>query len=300
MRCSRCHADNPAGTKFCGQCGASLGSACLSCGADNPPESRFCSQCAAPLDSPGSQESGALGPYIARPLAEPARSAKGTLPGEMRQVTVLFCGIVGSTPLSERLGPEAMRDLVSSFLESGLAEVHRYGGSAPQFTGDGFMALFGAPVTYEDHVQRALLAAIAIQRALSGESDLADRQRLDLPIRIGIHTGPVVFGPIGANLPMDNTVIGDTANVAARLQQAAEPGAILLSEAPYRLVQGYARVDPVGPLTLTGKAEPISAYRLLGVSHRRAGLRGSPSARTTSFVARQSEQAVLNNFLAQV
>jgi len=218
----------------------------------------------------------------------------------MRQVTVLFCDIVGSTPLSERLGPEAMRDLVSSFLESSLAEVHRYGGSAPQFTGDGFMALFGAPVTYEDHVQRALLAAIAIQRALSGESDLADRQRLDLPIRIGIHTGPVVFGPIGANLPMDNTVIGDTANVAARLQQAAEPGAILLSEATYRLAQGYARVDPVGPLTLKGKAEPISAHRLLGVSHRRSALRGSTSARTTIFVDRQSERTILNNFLAQV
>src|SRR5437764_6770091 len=123
----------------------------------------------------------------------------------MKQVTVLFCDIVGSTPLTERLGAEAMRDLVSSFLATSLAAVHRYGGTAPQFTGDGFMALFGAPLTQEDHVQRALLAALGIQRAL------------DLPVRIGIHTGSVVFGPLGDRVPVDATAIGDTANVAARL-----------------------------------------------------------------------------------
>ena len=90
---------------------------------------------------------------------------------------------------------------------------------------------------------------------------------------MGIHSGPVIFGSIGARLPMDHTVIGDTANVAARLQQAAEPGTILLSETTWLSAQGFARVEPVGPLTLKGKAEPILAYRLLGVSHRRAGLR---------------------------
>jgi class 3 adenylate cyclase len=96
----------------------------------------------------------------------------------MKQVTVLFCDIVGSTPLTERLGAEAMRDLVSSFLAASLAEVHRYGGTAPQFTGDGFMALFGAPVTQEDHVQRALLAALAIQQALGGTQGTSDADKL--------------------------------------------------------------------------------------------------------------------------
>ena len=124
--------------------------------------------------------------------------------------------------------------------------------------------------------------------------------RLDLPVRIGIHTGPVVFGPVGDNLRMDSTAIGDTANVAARLQQAAEPGTILLSEATCRLAQGYARVEPVGPLALKGKDEPIAAYRLLGVSHRRSGLREAASAHTTAFVDRESELAILNNFLRQV
>jgi class 3 adenylate cyclase/tetratricopeptide (TPR) repeat protein len=222
------------------------------------------------------------------------------LAGEMKQVTVLFCDIVNSTPLTERLGPEAMRDLVSSFLETSLAEVHRYGGTAPQFTGDGFLALFGAPVTHEDHVRRALLAAVAIRQALSGDAQKDARERLNLPVRIGIHSGPVIFGSIGDRLPMDHTVIGDTANVAARLQQAADPGTILLSEATRRMAEDFARVEPVGPLTLKGKAEPLRGYRLLGVSHRRAGLREWSPARIVGFVDRESELAILNNFLQQV
>jgi len=253
MKCPRCSADNLAGLKFCGQCGAPLGVPCPSCGSDNPPEHRFCGQCGVPLDRPGLQEAVARGPFIPKPSAAPGIA----LPGEMKQVTVLFCDIVGSTPLTERLGAEAMRDLVSSFLATSLAEVHRYGGAAPQFTGDGFMALFGAPVTQEDHVQRALLAALAIQRALGGTEDTSGADKLDLPVRIGIHSGPVVFGPVGDRFPMDYTAIGDTANVAARIQQAAEPATILLSEATYELAQSYALVEPVGPLVLKGKAEDI-------------------------------------------
>jgi class 3 adenylate cyclase/tetratricopeptide (TPR) repeat protein len=298
MRCSWCHADNPVGTKFCGQCGASLGSACPSCGAANPPENRFCGQCGVPLDRPGLQDSGASERHTPKPFrALPARAA---LPGEIKQVTVLFCDIVGSTPMTERLGAEAMRDLVSSFLAASLGEVRRYGGTAPQFTGDGFMALFGAPVTQEDHVRRALLAAVAVQRALSGQPDAAEVPVMDLPVRMGIHTGPVVFGPVSGNLRMDSTAIGDTANVAARLQEAAEPGTILLSETTRRLAQGFARVEPVGPLTLKGKDEPVSAYLLLGVSHRRSGLREAASAHTSAFVNRESELAALHNFLQLV
>jgi len=256
--------------KFCGQCGAPLHSACRSCGAANPPENRFCGQCGEPLDGPALQDAGAADPYASQPHPAPIVAAKGMLPGEMKQVTVLFCDIVNSTPLTERLGPEAMRDLVTAFLEASLAEVHRYGGTAPQFTGDGFLALFGAPRTHEDHVRRALLAALAIRQALVGDGATGARERLDLPVRIGIHSGPVIFGSIGDKLPMDHTVIGDTANVAARLQQAADPGTIVLSEATRLLAQGFARVEPIGPLTLKGKAEPMLAYRLLGVSHRRS------------------------------
>src|SRR6516162_11384097 len=218
----------------------------------------------------------------------------------MKQVTVLFCDIVNSTRLTERLGPEGMRELVSSFFELSLAEVLRYGGTAPQFTGDGFMALFGAPLTHEDHVQRALLAALTIQQALGGTGDVHEADRMDLPVRMVIHSGPVVFGPIGDKLLMNSTAIGDTANVAARLQQAAEPATILLSEATYQLAQSYARVEPVGPLMLKGKADPIPAYRLLAISQARAALRASTATRATTFVDRHSDLAILNNFLLQV
>ncbi len=291
MRCSRCHAENPAGMRFCGQCAAPLGTACPSCGAANPPENRFCGSCAAPIDadrSPGFAEPASSAPSLA---AAPAHS------GEMKQVSVLFCDIVGSTALAERLGAEAMRDLVNRFLEISIAEVRRYDGTVPQFAGDGFMAVFGAPRTYEDHVRRALLAALGIRRALGDEGGAADRG-LDLPVRIGIHSGPVVFGPIGGNFGMD-TAIGDTANLAARLQQAAEPGKILVSETTWLSAQRYARVDPVGPLTLKGKTEPIPAYRLLGVSHWRAARDGVMPERTTSFVDRVNEVAALESFVDQ-
>jgi len=221
----------------------------------------------------------------------------------MKQVTVLFCDIVGSTPLTDRLGSEGMRDLVSSFFDTSLAEVRRYGGAVPQFTGDGFMAVFGAPVTQEDHVQRALLAALGVQRALGGAADplaAEGKDKLDLPVRIGIHTGSVVFGPIAGGLAMDDTIIGDTANLAARLQQAAEPGTILLSEATCRLAQSYVRAEPVGPLILKGKPDPVSAFRLLEVLQTRAGVRASTAARTTTFVNRHNDLTILHNFLRQV
>jgi class 3 adenylate cyclase len=291
MRCSRCHAENPAGMRFCGQCAAPLGAACPSCGAANPPENRFCGNCAAPLDTYRS-------PGFAEPaLSAPSQAAAPAHSGEMKQVSVLFCDIVGSTALAERLGAEAMRDLVNRFLEVSIAEVRRYDGTVPQFAGDGFMAVFGAPLTHEDHVRRALLAALGIRRALGDEGGAGDRG-LDLPARIGIHTGPVVFGPIGGNFGLD-TAIGDTANLAARLQQAAEPGTILVSETTWLSAQQYARVDPVGPLTLKGKAEPIPAYLLLGVSRWRAARDGVMPERTTSFVDRVNEVAALESFVDQ-
>src|SRR5262249_9206599 len=236
MRCPRCSAANPVGMKFCGQCAAPLGVACPSCGSSNAPGHRFCGQCGAPLDDSVSHFASPE-PSTPKPVEARAPPPRNALPGEMKQVTVLFCDIVGSTPLSEQLGPEAMRDLVSSFLATSLAEVHRFGGTAPQFAGDGFMALFGAPVAQEDHVQRALLAALAIQRVLSGRGDEDESEKLNLPVRMGIDTGPVVFGPLAGNLPMESTAIGDTANLAARLQQMAEPATILLSEATYQLAQ---------------------------------------------------------------
>src|SRR6266545_5721189 len=235
MQCPRCHAENAAGIRFCGQCAAPLASPCPSCGVSNPPENKFCGQCAAPLGKLARPRFASPDAYTPRHLAEKILTSKSALEGERKQVTVLFCDLPGSTTLAERLGPDAMHGFLNRFFELALAEIHRYEGTINQFLGDGFMALFGAPLAYEDHARRAIVAALGIQRRL------AERRHEFLPalaeslaIRMGINTGFVVVGKIGDNLRMDYTAVGDTTNVAARLQQLAEPGAVLLSEATHR------------------------------------------------------------------
>src|SRR5262249_12351580 len=158
-------------------------------------------------------------------------------------------------------------------------------------------ALFGAPRAHEDHARRALLSAMGIRRVLGGDPAGPER-RLDLPVRIGVHSGPVVFAPVADSFRMD-TAIGNTAVIAARLRQAAEPGSILLSEATRQLALGFARVDTVGPLALKGIPEPISAYHLLDVSHRRAVPEVAASPRVTSFVGRGADLAGLRDCYRQ-
>src|SRR2546425_8920812 len=198
--------------------------------------------------------------YTPRHLAEKILTSRAALTGERKQVTVLFCDLANSTALAERLGPEAMHTLLHHFFELALNEVHRYEGTVNQFLGDGFMALFGAPVAHEDHARRAVLAALGLQRALRGggfhslpglPSDEA------LVVRMGLNTGLVVVGSIGDNLRMDHTAVGDTTNLAARLQQVAEPDTILVSETTRRLVQGYIRLEALPAIQVKGKAVPV-------------------------------------------
>jgi class 3 adenylate cyclase len=193
---------------------------CLHCGADSPAGMKFCGQCGAPLDF-GLQEPGA--PWIA--------AGTSALSGEMKQVSVLFCDIVDSTELTERIGAEAMRDLVNRFLDFSTAEVRRYDGVVPQFSGDGFMAVFGAPRTHEDHVRRALLAALAIRRGFGAEAGAAEPRQPNPLLRMGIHSGPVVFGRMGGNFATE-TVIGDTANVAARCSRRPSRAPFLSARRP--------------------------------------------------------------------
>src|SRR5262249_30000730 len=146
-------------------------------------------------------------------------TSKAALEGERKQVTVLFCDLVNSTGLAERIGAEAMHTVLSRFFELALAEVHRYEGTINQFLGDGFMALFGAPLAHEDHARRAVLAALAIDRVLrEREGQQADVEPGMLVLRMGLNTGFVVVGAIGNDLRMDYTAVGDTTNLAARLQ----------------------------------------------------------------------------------
>jgi class 3 adenylate cyclase len=183
-------------------------------------------------------------------------TSRAALEGERKQVTVLFCDLANSTALAERLGPEAMHALLNHFFELALGEVHRYEGTINQFLGDGFMALFGAPIAHEDHARRAVLAAVGIrQRLHAGSTPLGQPYGVEVTVRLGLNTGLVIVGAIGDNLRMDYTAVGDTTNVAARLQQAAAPGQIRISETTHRLVAGYCTTQSVGELLLTGRLD---------------------------------------------
>jgi class 3 adenylate cyclase len=224
--------------------------------------------------------------YTPPHLAEKILTSRSALEGERKQVTVLFCDITNSTPLAERLGPEAMHTLLNNFFELALAAIHRYEGTINQFLGDGFMALFGAPIAHEDHARRAVLAALDIQRALH-ERRGADTSSIQ--VRLGLNTGLVVVGAIGDNLRMDYTAVGDTTNLAARLQQVAAPGQLVISEATHRLVAGYCATQSLGVLSLKGKSDPVQAWEVLAARADRTRLEVEAERGLTPFVGRERE-----------
>jgi class 3 adenylate cyclase len=246
MKCPSCLQDNLESQKFCGECGARL----------NP----------AP-ELPHSAS------YTPPHLADRILTSRSALEGERKLVTVLFCDIANSTQLAARVGADAMHVLLNRFFELALAEVHRYEGTINQFLGDGFMALFGAPVAHEDHARRALLAASGIQQRLRDTAEGTVTLR-EVHVRMGVNTGMVVVGKIGDNLRMDYTAVGDTTNLAARLQQHAEPGAIRTSEGTRRAALPYFEFKALGEHALKGIAAPTLVYDLLKV--RPAGKGGGP------------------------
>src|SRR5438093_2628833 len=183
-----------------------------------------------------------------------------------------------------------MHTLLHHFFELALNEVHRYEGTVNQCLGDGCMALFGAPVAHEDHARRAVLAALGLQRAMRGGSIqplLGQPPGEALVVRMGLNTGLVVVGSIGDNLLMDYTAVGDTTNLAARLQQVAEPDTILVSETTRRLVQGAIRLEVWPAIQVKGKSEPITRYKVLGLGPRRAPLAGREERVLSPFVGRE-------------
>jgi class 3 adenylate cyclase/tetratricopeptide (TPR) repeat protein len=298
MQCPRCQYDNPAQAKFCLECGARLALTCAKCRAELPGSAKFCLECGEPIGpqiQARSPES-----YTPKHLAEKILTSRGALEGERKPVTVLFCDLVSSTGLAERLGADRMHALLGAFFERALGEVHRYEGTINQFLGDGFMALFGAPIAHEDHARRAVLAAVGIRRTLAERPvRLASGEEVALQLRMGAHTGFVVVGAIGDNLRMDYTAVGDTTHLAARLQQLAEPGVILISDATARLVEGYARLESRGPIAIRGKSEPVIVHALLGTGTRRSRL-DEGGRGLSRFVGRARELATLLDLLTQV
>lgn len=214
-------------------------------------------------------------------------------------MTVLFCDLANSTAIAERIGPEHMHTLLNRFFELALEEVHRYEGMINQFLGDGFMGLFGAPISHEDHARRAVLTASALQRRLK-EANPGEPYGVDCAFRMGLNSGLVVVGSIGDSLRMDYSAIGDTTNLASRLQGIAEPGEILLSASTSRLVAGYIRLETLEPVEVKGKRKPVAVYKAVGTLPRRSPVVSRSERTLSQFVGRERELATLEELFAQV
>jgi class 3 adenylate cyclase/tetratricopeptide (TPR) repeat protein len=275
MRCASCGSELIAGKQFCHVCGARATVACPRCGAAVGAGFRFCPDCgsqmdAPPTDAPAPQPNTSLArlaAHLPEELAQKIRAGTDTMAGERKQVTVLFCDLAGSTAIAERLDPEEYHDLLEQYVELAFREISRCEGFVNQLAGDGMMALFGAPIAHEDAPERAVRAALAIHEALGRLNDRLRAERgIVLQARVGIHTGPVVVGTVGTDLKMDYTAIGDTTNLASRLESLARPGTILVSEATERLVRGRFEMRPVGPFEVKGKSEPVPAFEVAGLT----------------------------------
>jgi class 3 adenylate cyclase/tetratricopeptide (TPR) repeat protein len=231
--------------------------------------------------------------YTPRHLAEKILTTRSALEGERRQVTVLFADVANFTTLAEQLDPEVVHEIIDRCFEHITAEVHRFEGTINQYTGDGVMALFGAPIAHEDSPRRAVHAALGIQRALREYGQELQAQRgLLLQMRIGINTGLVVVGKIGDDLRMDYTAVGDTTNLAARLQQNARPGSVVISEATHRLVAGFFETLDLGEIPVKGRA-PARVFEVLRPRGRRARLDVAIERGLTPLIGRERELATL-------
>ena len=267
--------------------------ACPSCGFSNEPGEKFCGGCGSQIaEAAPAPESKFSSPtlYTPKHLAEKILQSKTALEGERKQVTALFCDIVNSTVLANSLGPEEMHTLLNQFFELALAEVHRYEGTINQFLGDGFMALFGAPLAHEDHGRRAALAALDIQKELE---KLVERTGRSIQVRMGLNTGLVVIGAIGDNLRMDYTAVGNTTNLAARLQQVAEQGQIVVSESTHLTIEGYCHTNFLGDYSIKGIREPVPAWEVLSGRGARTRLEIEAERGLTPFVGRERELMLL-------
>ena len=269
VACPACGHPAGAGARYCEACGAPVVRRCPHCQAEVGASARFCASCGQPLETTAPET------------------------GEHRTVTILFADAVGSTPIAERLGEEEMYGLIQGCVARMVEAVRHYDGHVATFTGDGVMAVFGAPVAHEESERRAVSAALAMQRSLS---EYGDR----IGFRVGVNTGPVVVGKVTDELDMEVTAIGDTVNLAARIEQLAEAGAVYLTGSTYRGVADFFECEAVGPLQVKGRADPVPAWRVLREKPVRTRFELAAERGLAPFVGRDDELAMLEREFRRV
>jgi class 3 adenylate cyclase/tetratricopeptide (TPR) repeat protein len=298
MNCPNCQHANPAGARFCSNCGTPLPQACTNCGTLLQPGARFCHQCGQPVPAPGAEAVSSAAPpapspsqpvqqtnevedqlqrYIPRELLSRLESARRSrvMEGERRVVTILFCDVEGSTLAASRLDPEEWAEIINGAFAHMIQPIYRYEGTVARLQGDGLLAFFGAPIAHEDDPQRAILAGLEINQAIRpyGEQ-VKERWGIDFNVRVGINTGLVVVGEVGSDLRVEYTALGDAINIAARMEQNAQPGTVLVAGPTYKLVAPLFEARVVEGLVVKGRAEPLTAYEILSRKAQPGSLRG--------------------------
>jgi len=305
MKCPKCQSENPDGQKFCGECGSKLEMVCSNCGVSSPKHYKFCGECGQNLCLPSEttlkelsfdEKIDKIQRYLPKGLTEKILAQKDRIEGERKQVTVMFCDMEGFTALSEKIGPEEAYSIMDQVYEILIHKVHDYEGTVNEMTGDGIMALFGAPVALEDAPQRAIRSSLTIHREIAKFSDQLKQEKKDVPpvkMRIGIHTGPVVVGTVGNNLRVDFKAVGDTVNLASRMEGQAQPCTTYVTEETFKLTEGLFRFEALGEREIKGKKEPIKVYRVIAPSSRRTRFDVSAERGLTPFVGRERELELL-------
>ena len=308
MRCPSCGFDNPGEMKFCGECAAPLQHRCAQCGFENPPRFKFCGECGALLTTTqkGKRAKGQkakrktrvtsaeLSVASPQPLDARPQTLASRLPaGERRQLTVMFCDLVGSTTLSAQLDPEDYGEVVQAYQATAAEVVTRFEGSIAQHLGDGLLVYFGYPVAHEEDAARAVHAGLEILRAIHALRIPNMQLQKPLQVRIGIHTGVVVIGEIGGRGKHEQLALGETPNLAARLQGIAEPDTVVISAESFRLIQGLFTCRALGPQALKGIAAPVAVYHVLGESGAHSRFEVAVRTGLTPLIGREEEVRLL-------
>lgn len=297
MKCLKCQFENREEAKFCKKCGNKLELLCPSCVHPYQPDSIFCDECghdlreakpAAPIDYSEPQS------YTPKFLADKILTTRSSIEGERKLVTVLFADVAGYTALADKLDPEEVHQIMDGAFKILMDEIHRFEGTINQFTGDGIMALFGAPMAHEDHAQRACHAALSIQKAIAEYGAKVEKESgVEFKMRIGLNSGPVIVGSIGDDLRMDYTAVGDTTNLASRIENMARPGTSLISGHTHRLARAFFEFKSLGKVEVKGKAELQEVYEIIKAGEVETRIAASVAKGLTRFIGRKKELEAL-------
>ena len=309
MNCSSCKHENSAAAKFCELCGAKLQRACTGCGQALSAVAMFCPNCGQATTGDGTPQTATARStveYMPAHLASRIRAqqqaleGRGAAEGERKTITVLFADLKGSTALLDGLDPEVARAVIDPSLQIMMDAVHRYEGYVAQALGDGILALFGAPLAHEDHAQRAVFAALRMQEELKRYSDSV-RLKFGAPLamRVGLNTGEVVVRSIRKDdLHTDYVPVGHSINLAARMEQMATPGSILMTAHTAKLVEGFFALKSLGAAEIKGVEQPLPVFEVTGLGQLRTRLQVAASRGLTRFVGRHQELQQMQQALA--